>query len=487
MFLVMIVSLYTSRIVLEQLGASDYGIYSLVGGVVAMFGFLNAAMSSATQRYLSFDIGKGDDKQLKKTFSSVFTIHILISILILILSETIGLWYVNTKMVFPQDRIFAVNIVYQASVLAAILKVVQVPFNALIIAREKMQVYAYIGIFEVLLKLLFVISLIYFGEDKLITHAILVLVLNLVINLMYQAYTNKKFTESGYSMLYDKSYFNELLSFSGWSLFGNLAAVSRTQGLNLVLNLFFSTVINAAYGLSAVVQSAFGTFVSSFQVAVNPQIIKYYAQGNLEEMKKLIFSTSKFSFFLLLIIGMPVIINIDFILQLWLKDVPEKTSIFVVLSIIYIMIDSISYSLITAVQATGKIRNYQAIVGSFIFLTLPLSYTYLLFFNIPEGVFYILILITFLTLAIRMMFLKKMFGISPLDFSKYVLIRIFYVVTLLVLTLYFVNRFYSILTNNLIYFILNSFVILILTCLIIFFLGLRKSERNKVRQILNKL
>lgn len=481
----MIVSLYTSRIVLEQLGASDYGIYSLVGGVVAMFGFLNAAMSSATQRYLSFDIGKGDDKQLKKTFSSVFTIHILISILILILSETIGLWYVNTKMVFPQDRIFAVNIVYQASVLAAILKVVQVPFNALIIAREKMQVYAYIGIFEVLLKLLFVISLIYFGEDKLITHAILVLVLNLVINLMYQAYTNKKFTESGYSMLYDKSYFNELLSFSGWSLFGNLAAVSRTQGLNLVLNLFFSTVINAAYGLSAVVQSAFGTFVSSFQVAVNPQIIKYYAQGNLEEMKKLIYSTSKFNFFLLLIIGTPVIINIDFILQLWLKDVPEKTSIFVVLSIIYIMIDSISYSLITAVQATGKIRNYQAIVGSFIFLTLPLSYTYLLFFNIPEGVFYILILITFLTLILRMVFVKKLFKIHPMDFFKNVLLRIFYIVFVLLIILYLINKTIPLSKNNILDFILISLLITTVTSIVIIFFGLRKSEKEYLLTIIN--
>ncbi|MGL4583180.1 MAG: oligosaccharide flippase family protein, partial [Flavobacterium sp.] len=327
MFLIMGVTLYTSRVVLQQLGISDYGIYSLVGGIVAMLGFFNAAMSSATQRYLSFDIGKGDEQKLRKTFSATLTIHILIAVLALILAETIGLWYINYKMVFPDDRLYAVNVVYQFSILTFLLAIVQVPYNALIIARERMKVYAYVSILEAGLKLAIVFILI-LGEDKLILYSILIFVVAFVIRMIYQLYCQRQFKESKYRFEYDKEYFGELLAYSGWNLFGNFAAVARGQGVNMVLNLFFGTVVNAAYGITMQIQGAVQMFVTNFQMAVNPQIIKSFASGDKERMFNLVFQSSKFSYFLILLIVGPLVFNIDFILELWLGEVPQATNVF---------------------------------------------------------------------------------------------------------------------------------------------------------------
>src|SRR5690606_19286013 len=338
MFLIMGITLYTSRIVLKELGVSDYGIYSLVGGFVAMLGFFNSAMSTATQRYLSFDLGKGDYNQLKKTFSVTLTIHIAIAILGLLLAETIGLWYVNYKMVFPVDRVFAVNVVYQFSILTFVLNIIQVPYNALIIARERMNIYAYVSILEAALKLAIVFLLV-FGTDKLILYAILTFVVALIIRLIYQVYCRRQFQESRYKFEYNKAYYKELISYSGWNLFGNIAAVAKCQGVNIVLNLFFGTVVNAAYGITNQVYSAVNMFVSNFQLALNPQIIKNYSQGNLEQSHYLILQGSKFSFYLMLIIVSPIILNVDFILEIWLVNPPEYTSVFVQLCLLNILID----------------------------------------------------------------------------------------------------------------------------------------------------
>jgi O-antigen/teichoic acid export membrane protein len=482
----MVVSLYTSRIVLDQLGATDYGIYSLVGGIVAMFGFLNAAMSSATLRFLSFDIGQDLDSRLKKTFSTVLTIHFLIAFIVLVLSETVGLWYVNNKLIFPENRTLAVNIVYQVSIVAALLKIIQVPYNSLIIAREKMQVYAYIGIIEVIIKLVAVFLLIYYGSDKLIAYSVLVLIIAIIISIIYVKYCNIKFNESSYKFVYDRLYFRELLSFSGWSLFGNFAAIGRSQGLNLVLNLFYSTMINAAYGITLVVQGAINAFVTNFQVAVSPQIIKFYAQNNLKEMEKLIYRSSKFSFYMILILSIPMILNIDFLLNLWLKDPPPKISTFVTLSMVYLLIDSISYSLIISVQASGKIKWYQIIVGSFIFLTLPVSYVVLFYGGSPESVYFVLISITFGTLILRMFFVKSLCNIKPAGFFKNVLIPIILVVAALYLVYFVINKFTNVdlVAIDIMDFLYNVAIEAIVTLLLIIFLGL---NRNEKQFILNRI
>lgn len=413
-----------SRIVLEELGVSDYGIYSLVGGIVALFGFLNSSMSSATQRYLAFDLGKKDEKKLQKTFSVTLTIHIAIAILILIVAETIGLWYVNNKVVLPSERLFAANVVYQFSVLTALIGIIQVPYDSLIIAYEKMNVYAYISIVEVGLKLGLVFLLVVYGGDKLIAYSAMMFFVSLIIRIAYQIYCRRSYKASKYKFEYDKLYFKELLGYSGWNLFGGLASVSRGQGINIVLNLFFGTVVNAAYGLTLQVQSAVNQFVTNFQRAVNPQIIKTYSEGNLERTHKLIIQSSKFSFLLMLLLVAPILFNTDFILNLWLKNPPEYTSIFVQLSLIGVLIDCISGPLMVAVQATGKIKNYQIVIGSLIILTLPIAAFWLYLGGKPAVVFYSIILINILSLISRLFFIKGLLALKISKFLKVVILRV---------------------------------------------------------------
>lgn len=310
------VGLYTSRLVLDALGVVDYGIYGLVGGIVSMLAFMNSAMSSATQRYLSFDIGKKDWERLQKTFNATLNIHILIAILILILAETIGLWFVNTQLEIPKERMYAANWVYQFSIFAFILNVIQVPYNALLFAREHMSVYAYVSILETVLKLLTVLYLVQADSDKLILYSILTFGVAFVIRMTYQIYCRKRFPESKYKFYWNKAYYKELMNYSGWNLFGNIASVARSQGSNILLNLFFGPVLNAAYGITVMVQGIIGNFVSNFQVAVNPQIVKNYAAGQNEASLNLMYKSSKFSFFGMLILVVPLLINLEYVMNL---------------------------------------------------------------------------------------------------------------------------------------------------------------------------
>ena len=322
MFLTMGVGLYTSRMVLDVLGVEDYGIYGLVGGIVTMFAFLNSAMASATQRYLSFDIGKGDEVRLQQTFNASVNIHFLIGIVIVILAETVGLWFVNTQLDIPAERMVAANWVYQFSILAFFFNVIQVPYNALLVAREHMSVYAYISIIDVLFKLGIVFILIYYNADKLILYGILTFAVSFIVRMLYRAYCKRKFKESVYKFYYDKVYYKELLNYSWWNLFGNIAAIARGQGSNILLNIFFGPVANAAYSLTQTVQSMIGQFVTNFQVALNPQITKNYASGNINASMNLMFKSSKYSFFAMLILVVPFLYNIDYVMNLWLKEVP---------------------------------------------------------------------------------------------------------------------------------------------------------------------
>ena len=274
MFFTMAVSLYTSRVVLNTLGIIDYGVYSIVGGIVTMFSFFNGAMTSATQRFLAFDIGKNDLQQLKKTFNATLNIHIAISILVLVLAETIGLWFVNHKLNLPVDRMVAVNWVYQFSVFTFLLGIIQVPYDALIIAREKFDIYAYMSFVEAFLKLLIVYLLVIYSLDKLILYAGLLFFVSFLVRMGHKFYCKRYYEETKYQYYFDKSFYKVLLSYSGWNLFGNIASVARGQGSNILLNLFFGTVLNAAYGISIQLQGAIQAFVSNFQMAVNPNIIK---------------------------------------------------------------------------------------------------------------------------------------------------------------------------------------------------------------------
>lgn len=486
MFLIMGVSLYTSRIVLQELGIEDFGIYSLVGGIVSLLGFFNASMAAATQRYLSFDIGIKDDKKLNKTFSSSLTIHIIIALVILFLAETIGLWYVKNKMVFPEDRSFAVNIVYQFSIFTFLLGIIQVPYNSLILAREKMNVFAYFSILEVLLKFLIVFLISWIGNDKLITYSILTFVVAILIRGVYQLYCRLNFKESKYYFIYDKNYLKELLAYSGWNLFGNMAAVSRVQGNNIVLNLFFGTTINAAYGIMIQVQSAVLMFISNFQLALNPQIIQNYAAQNFEKSSVLAMRGAKFSFFLMLVIIIPLCFNMNFILSLWLDKVPSLTSIFIQLSLVGVLIDSISGPLMTLVQATGKIKVYQIIIGVVIFLNLPINYFLLGIIQNPIVVFYSIIIINLLAFIIRLFFIKLIPGFNLKLFLKNYVSRIF-IVSVFVFGIVLFGYWSGFKSESILDMFRNSLLIIFISLIVIWTFGLIAEERLFIKNLFLKI
>ena len=343
MLFTMAVSLYTSRVVLNTLGVEDFGVYNVVGGVVAMFGFINGSMSSATQRYITFALGKGDKTWLQTVFSTTLQIHTLIAGIIVLLGETVGLWFLYNKMQIPADRMDAAFWVLQCSIVATIVMIISVPYNADIIAHEKMSAFAYISILEVVLKLVIVYMLVVFSFDKLILYAFLLLAIQLLIRFCYSIYCNRHFEETKYRHVWDKALFKEMTGFAGWSLFGNLAGVLFSQGLNMLLNVFFGPIVNAARAVAVQVQSAIQQFVGNFQMALNPQITKTYAKGELGDMHSLMFRSARFSFFLLYFLSLPVLFETNFILTIWLKTVPENTVVFLRIMICTSLIYTLSF------------------------------------------------------------------------------------------------------------------------------------------------
>lgn len=483
MFLVMGVTLYTSRVVLNALGISDFGIYNLIGGFIAMISFLNGAMAAATQRYLSYDIGTGDMVKLKKTFSATLTVHLGISLIVLLLAETVGLWYINYRMIFPSERLYAVNVVYQLSLLTFLINIIQVPYNALILARERMHIYAFVSIIEVVLKLTIAFVLIKWGGDKLILFGGLSLLLAVIIRLMYQLYCKKSFPESKYKFEYDPEYFKELISFSGWNMFGAMSLVLKNQGVNIVLNLFFGTVVNAAYGIAMQVQSAVTQFVTNFQVALNPQIIQNYASDQKDKSLKLIYMGGKFSFFIMLIIVAPLLENIEFVLVLWLKNVPDYTTIFLQISLIAILIDTISGPFMTGIQASGNIKTYQIVVGGINIISLPIIYYLLKSGANPSIPFLVLAMFSVCSFFLRLYFLGKSFVIDSFLFIKTILFRIIFISVIVygigtLLDIYFVEQgFFKLICTTIIF--------TICICLLVIFIGVDKNERNLIKQLIS--
>ncbi len=378
MFLTMIVGLYTSRVVLNVLGVEDYGIYGVVGGVVAMLGFLNASMSGATSRFLTFELGRGNQKRLADTFSSALIAHIGIAVIVLIVAETVGLWFLNHKLVIPESRMPAAHWVYQCSIISAMLNITQVPYNAAIIAHEKMDVYAYVEILNVTLKLLIVYLLTIGNFDKLILYAILVLAVSALIMMVYRIYCLRHFQESHFHFVWDKAILKPLLSFSGWNLYGNMGGVFQQQGTNFVVNFFFGVVMNAAVSIGLTVANVVNQFASNVMLAFRPQIIKKYSVGDKQGMSSLTILAIKIIMFIYCLVATPVFIEVENLLQIWLVDVPEYASVFCRLLLISIFFEIIRYLLIIDIHASGNVKLVSIISGS-VFLLVPFV-TYLLFY-----------------------------------------------------------------------------------------------------------
>jgi len=422
-FLMVAISLFTSRIVLKILGVEDYGIYSVVGGVVIMFSFLNASMASATQRFLSVEIGRKKPLQLKKVFSISLSIHLLIAIVIIILAETIGLWFLNTQMNIPSNRMLAAQWVYQFSIFTFVISVIQVPYYASIIANEKMNFFAYMGILEVILKLIIVYMLVLFEFDKLILYSILICSVSLLILIIHIEYCKKKFDECKYNFYRDKPLFFSLLNFSGWSLFGTLAWVMMGQGLNILLNIFFGPTVNAARGIAFQVNATLSTFVYNLRKAVDPQIVKTCATGDKEYMNILIFESSKYSYFLLLFFSLPIILETNTILSAWLTIVPEYSIIFIQLMLINTLIQCCDIGIVFT--AVGKIKANQFFGGVIYLFIVPISYYFLNNGYSPETVFYVQIVSSiFVIFGINLILLKKIIAINPSLYFKQLLFPI---------------------------------------------------------------
>lgn len=485
MILTMLISLYTIRVVLKTLGVIDYGIYNVVGGVVSMFSFLSRTMSSASQRFFSFEIGNNNIGQLKKIFSLTITIYIGISLLVLILSETIGLWFLNTHLNIPAERMEAANWIYQFSIFSFIMTIMTVPYNASIIAHENMKVFAYVSIFEVFMKLAIVYFLLLFSVDKLKLYAVLMFFTTTIVTLVYRTICYRKYDECRYKFIWDKSLFQKLMSYSGWNLFGTTASILNSSGINILLNIFFGPVVNAARSVAFQVSSTVNQFATNFITAVNPQITKYYANNERENMIRLVFQSSKLAYFLLFILSMPVLLETHFILALWLKQVPEYAVLFVRLVILTAMIDSISYPLMTSAQATGKIKRYQIIVGSALMLNLPISYFFLRFGAPPETTMYISMVISMLCLFLRVWILKGMIDFPVSAFVKkilYVLIIVSVLSYLLPLTIVMT------LDESFWRFAIVALLSPLVSLSLIFLIGINSAERNLlVTSVKNKI
>ena len=424
MLFTMGISLFTSRVILQTLGVEDFGISSVVGGVISMFTFINAAMVSSTQRYLNFELVRGDANQLRSVFSTSLQIHALIALAIIVLSETVGLWFLNEKLVIPEARMNAAMWVYQCSILSCAVSIMSTPYNAVIVAHEKMSAFAYISILDVSLKLLVVYLLVVLPFDKLIILAILNLLVQLFIRYIYTLYCHRHFPESYFQFRFNKTLFKEMFGFAGWSFWGNLAAILYTQGLNMMLNIFFGPIVNAARGIAVQVQSAVQQFVGGFQTALNPQITKNYASNNLSQMHSLMFRSARFSFLLLFFLSLPVLMETNFILTLWLKTVPEDAVIFTQIMICISLIYTTANPCIIANQATGKVKIYQMVVGGILLLILPISYVVLKLGAPAYSVFIVHFCIESLAQFSRMYMLRKLIHLPLWQYMKNIYIPI---------------------------------------------------------------
>ena len=426
-FVIMLVTLYTSRVVLRTLGETDFGIYNIVGSLVVLFSFLNTAMSSATLRFLNYELGRNNICGVKQIFSMSLTTYITMVLIIVLFSETVGLYLLYTKLNVPQDRFNAALWVYHFSVLSCCVSVLRIPYNAVIIAYEKMSFYAYISIIEAILKLLVVYLLLVVKHDKLILYSILMFIVLLLINVIYKCFCNRKFVVTHYKLFWDFRLYKELIGFSGWSMLGSIANVGANQGINLVLNIFCGILVNTAMGITHQVHVAVNTFIANFQTAFVPQIIKSYAEGNTSYFLSLIFNASKYSYFLVFLIGFPLILCCKEILEFWLGSVPEYAVEFTQLIVVFCIIDAIAGPLWNSVQATGKIRNYQIFISILIFMNVPMAFFLLSLDFSPVSVMLLKVILNLMTLLFRVLYLRHLIDFSITKYFKEVIMKILFV------------------------------------------------------------
>lgn len=476
MLVTKLISLYIARIVLDVLGVEDFGIYNIVAGVLVLFSFLEVSLTTATQRFLNFYMGKEDNTMVKRVFSLSLTIHILLAVLIIILAETIGLWFLNTQLNIPENRISAANWVFQLALLSTCLRIIRIPYQSNIIANEKMSFYAYMGIIEVLLKLVFVLLFSKLTYDKLILYAGFLSMLSFIMLVLFAVFNIIHYSTTRYSLYWDKSLFKEMLGFSGWGLFGQLASVGSIQGANILLNLFFSVTLNAAMGIANAVSNAAYAFVSNFQMAFRPQIVKSYAANDREYFINLIMNASRYSYYLLLLLSVPIYFNIDYILGLWLVDVPEYAGIFCQLTILYLLVDSIQAPLWMAVHATGKIKNYQITMGSITLLNIPTSYMLLSYGFGPPVVLLVRVMYNIVTFVARVQYLKAHLNFPARRYLITLVFKALVVTSISVLSLFAILMLLKMSVGSFIFIV----ICILITLIVIILFGISRNHKNLI-------
>lgn len=482
-FFVMLVGLYVSRVLLQVLGVDDFGIYNVVGGIVVLFSFLNSAMAAASQRYITYTFGTGDTNETNKVFSASMTSQIAIAVVLFVVVEIFGIWFLNNKLQIPAERMTAANITFQFTVLTFCINVIRIPYEATVIAYEKMSFYAIVSILDVLIKLLIVIVLQFINHDKLVTYGLLLSVSSIILFVVYAYYCKRKFNTCHYYFVRDITLYKKLFAFTGWSLFGSGSNVLTQQGFVFMLNIFYGVVVNAAMGIANQVNSAMTTFINSFQMSYRPQIVKSYAQGDTAHLNVLINTTSKMSFALIIIPVLILIFNMPLVLKLWLGEVPEYAVQFCQLILICTTIDAISGSYNAGIMATDEIRNYQIAISISFLLDLIIS-----FILIKAGIPPYLVLLSriatrgVLNLMIGLSYLKKLLLFNVKSYAKDVLFRIVLMLVIILPVLFVMYNHY----NSWQMLMLSSVYVLILGTLLVMVVLFNRRERLYLLQLVKQ-
>ena len=474
LFVTMVIGLFTSRVILSTLGVTDYGVNNVVAGFVAMFSMFTNSLSAAISRFLTFNLGKGDAEKLKTVFSTSVNIMIAMAIIVTIVAEIFGLWFLNSKLNIPADRMYAANWVFHFSVITFAVNLISIPYNASIIAHEKMDVFAYISILEVVLKLAVVYMLYISPLDKLITYSFLLLLVSVFIRIVYGIYCSRKLKECCYSMVFDRTLLKEMGGFAGWNMLGTACTMFNTQGVNILMNLFFGVVTNAARGIVNQVESVIVQFVSNFTTALNPQVTKSYASGNLDYMHSLVYKGTKFSYYLILIMALPFMFEAEFVLKLWLGEYPEEAPLFLRLAIIATMVDRLGNTTAVAAWATGNIKKYYIIVSATIIFVFPLTYiAYKI--GAPAYVAYLIFIIFYFVIMWQKVFiLKGLTGFQPKEFLKNVMYPIT-ITTIMAILIPLLTAHY--LADNVVGSILQIIISVMSSIVAIYLFGLTKGEK----------
>ena len=478
-----VITLYTSRVVLKALGFEDYGIYNVVGGVVALMSFLRNSMSESTQRFLSYEMGKGNNDNLKNVFSVCLTSHFLIAVILLVIAETVGLWFLNYKINISEGREIATNWIYQFSVISLCIGIISVPYNADIISHEKMGYFAFLGILDAVLKLAFSLIITVVPFDKLVVYGLLMMLVPIVNFLLCLGYCRKKYTETHYHFYRDKEMFKRIFSFSGWTIWGQLAVVGSNQGTGVLVNIFHSVTANAALGIGHQVNHAVNGLITNFQTAFKPQITKSYAAGDYKYLTTLTNYASKISFYLFFIVSLPLLLNIDFILDIWLDKVPQYANYFCIIFFVASAFNAMSAPLYMNIFSTGKIKHYQIAV-SIAYIT-ELLFIYLIYklgYSVVTGVALKAVL-NFVVIFIRLVYAhREVECFSSVDYLKNVFLPLVISVILTLFLSYVVFLF----AHNSWQQIVATFIAFVSSLIAAYFIGLNKKERLSVNNLVDK-